>query len=90
MNHLTVCYRLPNGFDAAKIVHYPLVKRMEWTDAFVERDAWSALAKADGSCGWHWDDPCYASECGHLFEFNNDGPAENSFRFCPFCGKAIA
>ena len=29
------------------------------------------------------------TDCGDGFEFTNDGPTENSFRFCPYCGKTL-
>lgn len=41
-------------------------------------------------CGWTEDDEGHwATACGHLFEFIADGPDENSFKFCPFCGRQI-
>jgi len=41
-------------------------------------------------CGWHLDgESFYESECANAFEFNDAGPKENGFRFCPYCGKPI-
>lgn len=28
-------------------------------------------------------------ECGHLHKFEADGPEENSFDYCPYCGRMI-
>lgn len=36
---------------------------------------------------WH---AYWRPSCGdRLFEFVADGPDENEFRFCPYCGKSI-
>jgi hypothetical protein len=29
------------------------------------------------------------TQCGKPFQFGEDGPAENGFRFCPYCGGAL-
>ena len=31
----------------------------------------------------------WESTCGNAFEFNDDGPDENGFKYCPYCGKRI-
>jgi len=42
------------------------------------------------SCRWCQDDDgTWQSGCGLLFCFDNDGPSENGFRFCPFCGRPM-
>jgi hypothetical protein len=51
-------------------------------------------AQESKPCVWHFDDGDDASmwetSCGGAaFEFTNDGPAENGFRFCYSCGKHI-
>lgn len=28
-------------------------------------------------------------ECGALHKFESDGPEENSFSYCPYCGRTI-
>lgn len=33
---------------------------------------------------WSWD-----TSCDEKFQFTNDGPNENGYRFCPACGKPI-
>jgi len=31
----------------------------------------------------------YETSCGNSFTFNDGGPTENDFEFCPYCGMAI-
>ena len=31
----------------------------------------------------------YSTECGRMFEFTNDGPTENHFAHCPYCGGIL-
>lgn len=44
-------------------------------------------------CHWKLDDnPDYSiweTSCSGMFEFNADGPEENDFKFCPYCGGAL-
>lgn len=43
------------------------------------------------SCQWKEDgDGIWNTGCGHLFEFTEDGPTENNFRFCYYCGGKIS
>lgn len=40
----------------------------------------------------HWivdDDGRWDTECGEAFQFEVDGPRENGFRFCPYCGLKL-
>ena len=42
-------------------------------------------------CEWNDDDEgMFETECGNAFVFTDGGPADNGFRFCPYCGKPIA
>ena len=42
-------------------------------------------------CNWHPnEDSQWASTCGEMLELTNDGPAENGFKHCPFCGNPIS
>ena len=45
----------------------------------------------DDVCEWKYKDPEYyfESSCEHLHIFMSDGPKENEYRFCPYCGKKI-
>jgi hypothetical protein len=45
-------------------------------------------------CKWtketdDWGDPHYFTVCGQGFDFSEGTPAENGFRYCPFCGRRI-
>ena len=45
----------------------------------------------DDACEWKYNDAEYywESSCDHLHIFMSDGPKENEYRFCPYCGKKI-
>jgi len=41
-------------------------------------------------CAWIPDaDGVFETTCKHLFEFNDGGPEDNGFKFCPYCGKML-
>jgi hypothetical protein len=43
-----------------------------------------------GTCVWSQNvDGGWETGCGGSFEFMDDGPAENHFRYCYSCGKSI-
>ena len=46
-----------------------------------------------GKCTWtndtDGDAPVFSCSCGQCITFNDDGPKENEYRFCPFCGREI-
>lgn len=31
----------------------------------------------------------WTTDCGNAFVFNDEGPTENGFKFCPYCGKPL-
>ena len=46
-----------------------------------------------GACVWTEDretHEVFDTTCGNRFEFNDQGPDENDFKFCPYCGKRLA
>ena len=45
----------------------------------------------DDVCEWKYNDSEYyfESSCDHLHIFMSDGPKENEYKFCPYCGKKI-
>ena len=45
----------------------------------------------DDVCEWKYNDSEYyfESSCEHLHIFMSDGPKENEYEFCPYCGKKI-
>jgi hypothetical protein len=44
-------------------------------------------------CEWSLDDvggdSVWETTCGHAFQFNDGGPAENHMAFCGYCGKPL-
>lgn len=43
-------------------------------------------------CIWTQDDEdsdTWGTQCGHYFTVNEGTPADNSMRFCCFCGKPL-
>lgn len=41
-------------------------------------------------CGWVQDsDGSWETGCGHIFEITEGTPAENSFKFCCYCGGPL-
>lgn len=44
-------------------------------------------------CDWNYVDAWYAeywkTSCGNEHQFVDGGPKENSYIFCPYCGKRI-
>ena len=48
------------------------------------------LAMAKRECKWTVDDDgAFNTECGHRFELTYDGPKENHWVFCPYCGGIL-
>ena len=45
----------------------------------------------DDVCEWKYNNSEYywESSCEHLHIFMSDGPEENEYDFCPYCGKNI-
>jgi hypothetical protein len=39
--------------------------------------------------GYEGCDEVWDTSCGNCFEFTVDGPHENSFAYCPYCGGRI-
>jgi len=48
-------------------------------------------SKCQCSCCWTFDDiDCrWETECGEAHVFEVEGPVENKYNFCPYCGKQI-
>ena len=46
---------------------------------------------SDDACEWKYNDTEYywESSCEHLHIFMSDGPKQNEYSFCPYCGKKI-
>jgi hypothetical protein len=46
--------------------------------------------KAGAGCVWCQDDDgIFQTLCGNSFEFYAEGPKENKFQFCPYCGNRL-
>lgn len=49
-----------------------------------------AVAERDRTCTWTDEvDGPWQTACGHAFEFISEGPGENGFKHCCFCGGKI-
>ena len=46
---------------------------------------------SDDVCEWkyNYSEYYFESSCDHLHIFMSDGPKENEYEFCPYCGKRI-
>lgn len=49
------------------------------------------MSKANELCEWSPEDKdgdgnTWQTACNKWFDFESDGPEENAFQFCPFCG----
>lgn len=45
----------------------------------------------EGVCTWHQDDDGHwHTDCKQIFTLFDGTPVENGFKFCPYCGKALA
>jgi len=41
-------------------------------------------------CTWTQnEDGVYETNCDNMFVFNDGGPVENDFRYCPYCGLEL-
>lgn len=49
-----------------------------------------AVAERERTCTWTKEDEGpWHTECNNAFEFTTDGPKENEFKHCCFCGGKI-
>jgi hypothetical protein len=40
-------------------------------------------------CYWKNEDEYYSTQCDNAFSFNDGGPQENGFEYCPYCAGRI-
>ncbi len=53
-------------------------------------DLFDYIESLVGVCEWTWDsDGFYNTKCGQGFFFDTGNVKENSFCYCPYCGKEI-
>lgn len=46
--------------------------------------------ESEKTCEWKYDDNgVYFTTCKNAFSFESDGPKENEFAFCPYCGNRL-
>lgn len=76
-------YVIGNGMaleDAVASANIAAAHAKPIPDAVVEMD----------KCVWTEDDDgAWDTSCDNRFEFTEDGPEENDFAFCPYCGKKL-
>lgn len=96
---------IPTAYDIDKVVEEleKSSKWVNETNEYCDDDGndYIPLSKAieivkhvdvsDDVCEWKYNDSEYyfESSCEHLHIFMSDGPKENEYRFCPYCGKKI-
>ena len=55
------------------------------------RDDLQALESDATPCTWTEDDEGnWATACDNLHVFFEGGPSENGYKWCPYCGRAVA
>jgi len=47
---------------------------------------------AETACEWRYDDDTdsWDTKCDNKHQFTADGPTENGYQFCPYCGKPLS
>lgn len=71
-----------------------------YVSAWSARTGWGAFGSKpdEGDIPYHRERSCvwshngcdvWETSCAQAFEFIDDGPKENSFKYCPFCGGTI-
>ena len=68
-----------------------IIRRIEKDTQSTKTNAERIRNMTDDVCEWKYNDSEYyfESSCKHLHIFMSDGPKENEYRFCPYCGKKI-
>lgn len=72
-----------NAFDGGNLeAALTLIKRREAELA--------SIREAPTPCLWSEDeDGIWDTDCGNAHTFFSGGPVENSYKFCPYCGKPL-
>ena len=50
------------------------------------RDEWCVWRQVEGQ----WADYYWETQCDNAHQFIDGNPADNQYRFCPYCGGIIA
>ena len=93
LNGITTPRWAPNREDKTDVEYVRADMHQTEVDALhAELDRLTSLVGHDNHCSWHVEeDGCdiWRTGCGNAFVFNCDGPVENGFDFCPYCGGEI-
>ena len=81
-----VDYETKNGTVTEKYQHIKAIDVLNDAIEIVKQGSVS-----DDVCEWKYNNSEYywESSCEHLHIFMSDGPEENEYKFCPYCGKKI-
>jgi DNA-directed RNA polymerase subunit RPC12/RpoP len=41
------------------------------------------------NCRWSFEGEYWKTDCDNAHQFEVDGPDENGYNYCPYCGKRI-
>lgn len=52
-------------------------------------DCWQAIAENAKGCQWIKEGDHFETSCGNAFQFCDSDPADNNFKFCPYCGRRL-
>lgn len=82
-----VDYETKNGTVTEKYQHIKAIDVLNDAIEIVKQGGVSD----DDVCEWKYNNSEYywESSCEHLHIFMSDGPEENEYKFCPYCGKKI-
>ena len=91
----------PTTYDIDKVVDELETNKqnaLEVEESIKEYNVWNEAIEivkqggvSDDVCEWKYNDTEYyfESSCDHLHIFMSDGPKENEYKYCPYCGKKI-
>ena len=92
---------IPTAYDLDKVVDELETNKqnaLEVEESIKEYNVWNEAIEivkqggvSDDECEWKYNDTEYyfESSCDHLHIFMSDGPKENEYKYCPYCGKKI-
>ena len=92
---------MDSDYDIDKVVEELKMNKqnaLEVEESIKEYNVWNEAIEivkqggvSDDVCEWKYKDTEYywESSCEHLHIFMADGPKENEYDFCPYCGKKI-
>lgn len=68
-----------------------LREELDRREAQAKEDFRRKLLNSPDYCKWEHDQiyDMWDTDCEQAFQFISDGPKENKFGFCPYCGRRI-